>query len=190
MGVKVVLGVVARDPLGERNLEYGGKGCKKFLESLADILIWIDILLRKSYSGDIDLGDIDTLWDGHLGEVPISAKIDRSFHGVFVKCCPGVVFRFEQVVSHKERFGAIVFQLTLNSSYRGNSVSTGFIKIAGVGGSREASLGNGARVGVGDWGVVGCIQAVSFSSKDNVMGKLPSGSFSSNICISALQPFW
>ena len=189
MGVEVVLGVMARDPLGERNLENGGKRREKFLESLTDILIWIDILLRKSYSGDIDLGDVDTLWDGDLGEVPISTKNDRSFHGVFVKCCSGVVFRFEQVVSHKERFGAIVLQLTLNSGYRGNSVPTGFIKIARVRGSGESGVGNCARVGVGDWGVVSCIQAVSFSGKDNVMDKLPSGSFSGNICICSLQPF-
>ena len=189
MGIKVVLFVMARNLLGERNLEYSGKGCKKFLESLTDILIWIDILLRKSYLGDIDLGDIDTLWDGHLGEVPISTKIDRSFHGVFVKCCSGVVFRFEQVVSHKERFGAIVLQSTLNSSYRGNSVPAGFVKITRVGGARESSIGNCSRMGVGDWGVVSCIQAVSSSGKDNIMGKLPSGSFSGNICICSLQPF-
>ena len=180
---------MARDPFGERNLENSGKGRKKFLESLTDILIWINILLRKGHSRDIDLGDIDILRDGHLGQVPISTKIDRSFHGVFVKCRSGVVFRFEQVVSHKERFGAIILQSTLNSGYRGNSVPAGFVKITRVGGARESSVGNCARVGVGDWGVVSCIQAVSSSGKDNIVGKLPSGSFTGNICICSLQPF-
>lgn len=189
MGIEVVLCVVARDQLGERNLEYSGKGCKKFLESLTDILIWIDFLLRKGHLRDIDLGDIDILRDGHLGQVLISGQLDRSFHGVFVKCCSGVVFRFEQVVSHKERSSAIVLQSGLKASYRGNSVPTGLIKIARVGSSRESSIGDCARVGVGDWGVMSCIHTVSFRSKDNVMEEMPSGTFSSDIGIGSLQPF-
>src|ERR1700759_3030538 len=172
---------MARDPLGECNLEYGGKGCKEFLESLTDVLVWIDILLRKGHLRDIDLGDIDILRNGHLGQVPISTQIDRRFHDVFVECCSGTVFRFEQVVSHKERLSAIVLQSRLKTSYRGNSVPTGLIKIARVGSTRESGVGDCARVRVGDWGVMSCIHAVSFRSKDNIMDKLPSGSFSSNI---------
>ena len=92
---------MARDPFGERNLENSGKGRKKFLESLTDILIWINILLRKGHSRDIDLGDIDILRDGHLGQVPISTEIDRSFHGVFVKCRSGVVFDLNKLYPTK-----------------------------------------------------------------------------------------
>ena len=188
MGIEMVLDIVARNYLGECDLENGGKSCEIAQEAIADELVRITFLLRQGCFRDIDFGNVDVLWDRHLRKVCVATEFNRGCHDMPIKIFSSVEIRVVEVVAHEKRLCAIIFQSSLESRQGGNSVPACIVEIARVDVTREASVGDSVGVWVGDWQKMGCIDAFSSSIMSDFMNGLPFRIFSCSLGICSLRP--